>query len=93
MRVRNLFIDGVFSNAVPHTAPPDGLASLSAFRKGGADKFKEARMPEDTARSKDCFADTNGKWKIFGIVGSESHVYKGRRAEFSQPRSLANFHT
>lgn len=87
------FIDDVLSNATPHMAPPDNLASLSVFWEGDAEKFKEIlnRLPADVVRSKGYFIDTDGRWKVFDIVGSKNPVYTDASPEFSQPRNLAIF--
>ena len=87
------FIDDVLANATPHMAPPDNLASLSVFWEGDAEKFKEIlnRLPEDVVRSKGYFVDTDGKWKVFDIVGSKNPVYTDASPDFSQPRNLAIF--
>ena len=87
------FIDDVLANATPHMAPPDNLASLSVFWKGDPEKFKEIldKLPDDVVRSKGYFVDTDGKWKVFDIVGSKNPVYTDASPEFSQPRNLAIF--
>lgn len=87
------FIDDVLANATPHMAPPDNLASLSVFWEGDPEKFKEIldKLPDDVVRSKGYFVDTDGKWKVFDIVGSKNPVYTDASPEFSQPRNLAIF--
>ena len=74
-------------------APPDNLASLSVFWEGDPEKFKEIlnKLPDDVVRSKGYFVDTDGKWKVFDIVGSKNPVYTDASPEFSQPRNLAIF--
>ncbi|WP_302805379.1 CobW family GTP-binding protein [Cloacibacillus porcorum] len=87
------FIDDTLSNMTPHMAPPDNLASLSVFWEGDPEKFKEVleKLPDDIVRSKGYFIDTDGRWKVFDIVGSGKPVYSAAAEDFSQPRNLAIF--
>ena len=87
------FIDDTLSNMTPHMAPPDNLASLSVFWEGDPEKFKEVleKLPDDIVRSKGYFIDTDGRWKVFDIVGSGRPVYSAAAEDFSQPRNLAIF--
>ncbi len=87
------FIDDTLSNMTPHMAPPDNLASLSVFWEGDPEKFKEVleKLPDDIVRSKGYFIDTDGRWKVFDIVGNGSPVYSAAAEDFSQPRNLAIF--
>ena len=87
------FIDDTLSNMPPHMAPPDNLASLSVFWEGDPEKFKEVleKLPDDIVRSKGYFIDTDGRWKVFDIVGSGRPVYSAAAEDFSQPRNLAIF--
>ncbi|MCD7953454.1 MAG: GTP-binding protein [Synergistaceae bacterium] len=87
------FIDDTLSNMTPHMAPPDSLASLSVFWEGDPKKFKEVleKLPDDIVRSKGYFIDTDGRGKVFDIVGSGSPVYSAAAEDFSQPRNLAIF--
>lgn len=87
------FIDDTLSNITPHMAPPDNLASLSVFWEGDPEKFKEVleKLPDDIVRSKGYFIDTDGRWKVFDIVGSGKPVYSAAAEDFSQPRNLAIF--
>ncbi|WP_462423708.1 CobW family GTP-binding protein [Cloacibacillus porcorum] len=87
------FIDDTLSNMTPHMAPPDNLASLSVFWEGDPEKFKEVleKLPDDIVRSKGYFIDTDGRWRVFDIVGSGKPVYSAAAEDFSQPRNLAIF--
>ena len=87
------FIDDTLSNMTPHMAPPDNLASLSVFWEGDPEKFKEVleKLPDDIVRSKGYFVDTDGKWKVFDIVGNSKPVYSPAAEDFDQPRNLAIF--
>ncbi|MEG1603276.1 MAG: CobW family GTP-binding protein [Cloacibacillus sp.] len=87
------FITDTLSNMTPHMAPPDSLASLSAFWEGDPEKFKEAltKLPADIVRSKGYFIDTDGRWKIFDIVGNGKPVYSDADESFGQQRNLAIF--
>ena len=78
---------------IPHMAPPDNLASLSVFWEGDPEKFKEVleKLPDDIVRSKGYFVDTDGRWKVFDIVGNGKPVYSSAAEDFSQPRNLAIF--
>ncbi|WP_278549217.1 CobW family GTP-binding protein [Cloacibacillus evryensis] len=87
------FIDDTLSNMTPHMSPPDNLASLSVFWEGDPEKFKEVleKLPDDIVRSKGYFVDTDGKWKVFDIVGNSKPVYSPAAEDFDQPRNLAIF--
>ena len=87
------FIEDTLSNMTPHMAPPDDLASLSAFWEGDPEKFKAAleKLPDDLVRSKGYFLDSDGEWKLFDIVEGGRPTYADAAPGFSQPRNLAIF--
>jgi len=87
------YIEAVLNDMTRHLAPPDKLASMSVFWEGPAERFKELLhlLPDDIVRAKGYFLDTDGKWKVFNIVGNEPPVYSEPAEGFNQKRNLAVF--
>ena len=87
------FIEKTLNDMDAHLAPPDKLASLSVFWEGDPVLFKEILrdLPDDIIRSKGYFKDTDGKWKVFDIVGNSAPVYSDADENFEMPRNLAIF--
>lgn len=87
------FIEAALNDMEANLAPPDKLASQSVFWEGDPLLFEELLedLPEDIIRSKGYFKDTDGKWKIFDIVGDSAPTYSYPDEEFEMPRNLAIF--
>lgn len=87
------YIEDTMNNMTPHMAPPDNLASLSVFWSGDPDNFKKvlSMLPDDIIRSKGYYIDSDGRWKIFNIVGNGEPIYSDADEGFEQPRNLAIF--
>lgn len=87
------YISESLSSMEAHLLPPDNLASYSIFWEGDAERFREVlrTLPEDIIRSKGYFAEADGKWKIFDIVGNVKPTYTDAQEEFRMDRNLAIF--
>ena len=87
------FIENTLNDMDAHLAPPDKLSSLSVFWEGDPLLFRELfkDLPDDIIRSKGYFVDTDGKWKIFDVVGNSAPVYSVPDEKFEMPRNLAIF--
>ncbi|MDD4160486.1 MAG: GTP-binding protein [Synergistaceae bacterium] len=88
------FIQAALGDMSRHLAPPDRLSSQSIFWEGDPAKFREIieyDLPGDIIRSKGYFADTDGQWKVFDIVGGAMPEYSLPEKGFSMDRNLAIF--
>lgn len=88
------FIQASLGDMSRHLAPPDRLSSQSIFWEGDPDKFREIierDLPDDMVRSKGYFADTDGQWRVFDIVGSTMPIYSTPEDGFQSDRNLAIF--
>jgi len=87
------YISKTLADTSAHLLPPDKLSSLSVFWSGNIMEFKKllSELPVDIVRSKGYFFDTDGKWKLFDIVGNKEPIYSELGKDFRNEKNLAIF--